>query len=223
MLNEPLENGYSFIETPFSFRNCCWFCAEPAAKVLHFPQSNNYVFNCPHPPLSLRTCQECYLPANKSRANAIWFVFKEVKSFLIKQYQKDLAIGINWTQEELANSEFEGGNFAGFQRSAWFMYEVAKKRVNFQGWPLIVDGINIEELQYSEEKSFSFDNIEYPCIDDAINHYAQAFFIPVDFFKEVLVAVGLERFAYAVRFCRLLVGTTPNERKAALKNLIEDE
>ena len=91
----------------------------------------------------------------------------------------------------------------------------------FQGWPLIVNGINIEALKWSEEQSFSFDNVEYPSIEDAINHYAQTFFLPVDYFKEVLLAVGLERFAYAVRFCRLLVGTTPNERKAALKNLME--
>lgn len=223
MLNELPKNGYSPIETPFSFRHCCWFCAEPAAKVFHFPQANNHVINCPHPALSLHSCQECFVPANKSRANSIWLVFREVKSFLIKQYQKDLAIGINWTQEELANSEFEDGNFAGFQRSAWFMYEIAKKRVNFQGWPLIVNGINIEALKWSEEQSFSFDNVEYPSIEDAINHYAQTFFLPIDYFKEVLIAVGLDKFAYAVRFCRLLVGATPNERKAALINLMEDE
>ena len=217
-----MQADHPLIETPFSYRNCCWFCQEPAAKLFHFPQSNNFVVNCVHPSLSLYCCNECFFPANKSKASSIWLVFKEVKSFLIKTYQKDLAIGINWTQEELANSQFEGGNFEGFKRSAWFMYEVAKKRVNFQGWPLIVSGINIEELKWGDTESFSFDNVEYPSIDDAIIHYAQAFSIPSDYFKEVLSHVGLERFSFAVRFCRLLVGTTPNERKAALNNLIND-
>mgnify|MGYP000660466496 CR=1 FL=1 len=222
MPNVNHAHEHSFIETPFSYRNCCWFCQEPAAKVFNFPQANNFVVNCVHPPLSLNCCDECIVPANKSRATSIWLVFKEVKSFLIKQYQKDLAIGINWTQEELANSQFEGGNFEGFKRSAWFMYEVAKKRVNFKGWPLIINGINIEELKWSNSKSFTFDNVEYPSIDDAVSHYAKAFFIPPDYFKEVLVHVGEDRFAYAVRFCRLLVGATPNERKAALHSLMND-
>lgn len=217
-----LKGEYTLVETPFSYRNCCWFCQEPAAKVFNFPQENNNVVNCVHSPLSLNCCDECFVPAQKSKSTSIWSVFKDVKRFLIKHYQKDLAIGINWTQEELANSQFEEGNFEGFQRSAWFMYEVAKQRVNFKGWPLVVNGINIEELKWEEQKSFTFDGVEYPSTDDAISHYAQTFFIPVDYFKEVLVQVGLERFAYAVRFCRLLVGATPNERKAALNNLIDD-
>ncbi|MCO4799218.1 MAG: hypothetical protein KC484_08395 [Colwelliaceae bacterium] len=216
-----MQLGHPLIETPFQYRNCCWFCQEPAAKYFSFPQVNNFIVNCIHPSLSLYCCNECYVPANKSKASSIWLVFKEVKSYLIKKYQKDLAIGVNWTQEELANSQFENGNFEGFQRSAWFMFEVAKKRVNFNGWPLVIDGLNIEELKWEVKESFIFDGIEYPSIDDAILHYAQAFFIPEDYFKEVVVNVGSTKFSYAVRFCRLLIGTTPNERKAALKNLLD--
>lgn len=212
---------HPLIETPFNYRNCCWFCQEPAAKCFSFPQVNNFIVNCIHPALSLNCCNECFVPANKSKAPSIWLVFKEVKSYLIKTYQKDLAIGVNWTQEELANSQFENGNFEGFQRSAWFMYEVAKQRVNFNGWPLVVDGQNIEELKWEVKENFIFDGIEYPSIDDAMLHYSQAFFIPEEYFKEVVINVGSDKFSYAVRFCRLLIGSTPNERKAALKNLLD--
>lgn len=209
---------YSLVETPFQYRHCCWFCNEPAAKVFEFPQYDNYVVSPTHPSLAVRCCSECFGSANKSKVNSIWLVFNEVKRFLIKKYHKDLAIGINWTQEELNNSQFESGNFAGFQKSAWFMYEVAKARVNFNGWPLIINGINIDEAEYSVSR-FIFDGVEYPSYEDAITHYAKTFILPKEFFRKVLSITGLEKFAYAVRFCRLLVGATPNEREAALKEL----
>ncbi|MEW6992089.1 hypothetical protein AADZ91_15575 [Colwelliaceae bacterium 6441] len=214
-----MQDAYPFIETPFNFRHCCWFCREPAARVFSFPQVNNIVFNCIHPPLNLACCQECLIPANHSKATSIWLVVNDVKTFLLKRYQKDLAIGINWTKAELADSQFEEGSFAGFQRSAWFMYEVAKKRINFSGWPLIVNGVNIDELKYQVKECFHFDDVDYPDIDNAIAHYAKTLSLPESFFKEVLAYFGNEKFADTVRFCRLLVGATPEERKAALRSL----
>lgn len=207
---------YAPVESPFEFRNCCWFCQEPAAKVYQFPQTDNHVIDCIHPPLSLLTCNECYIPATKSNGNSIWQVWQQVKSFLIKKYQKDLAIGLNWTKEELENSQFEGGNFEGFQRSAWFMFEVAQARVNFKGWPLIINGLNIDEMREQTQTDFIFDGLAYPSIDVAIVHYAQTFKLPLAYFRQVLAYLGPENFAKAVRFCRLLVGATPDERTSAL-------
>ena len=227
-------------ETPFKKRHCCWFCGEPSQVSFIVPaeskivtnERNNYLLrSCPHPMISVPTCRECQQLASKADENSIWAVKEQVKRQLLKRYAKDLAIGINWTEQELANSGFEQGNFAGFARSAWFMYEVAKERVNYLGWPLVANGIELDEVdvELDEGATFSFDGVLYPSLADAITHYAKVFFLDEVYFTAVLqylskanvdgITVDEKSFAQAVRFCRLLVNATPNERKVAFKAL----
>jgi len=214
-------------ETPFNKRHDCWFCGEP----------NQYVFtylNSFEPPtlenqfisqLSLPSCKECYQVAKKSVVNAkheglhlsIWTIKSEVKQYLVEYYRKDLAIGINWTKRELEESEFGQGNFAGFQRSAWFMFELAKARVNYVSWPLIVDGITV--LDEYLEQSFHFDDVVYPNVEQATQHYANTFLLSLDYFRSVLELLGNDDFSKAVRFCRLLVAATTFEQQQALRQL----
>jgi hypothetical protein len=139
----------NIIDISFEYRHLCWLCGEPSQVFFTFPHrfyadifNDAYVVHdCPHPLLSVPSCQECRSLASKAEVNSIWAVKAVVKKGLKRIYKKDLAIGINWTKEELANSQFEGGNFAGFQKSAWFMFEVAKQRVDFNGWPIVLAGI----------------------------------------------------------------------------------
>ena len=204
----------TYIDVPFNYRHHCWFCSEPAGHSFTFPHSNYLVFDCPHGKLTLPSCLECSRAASKAKVRSIWQVEKSVKVYLIEKYRKDLAIGLNWTQSELANSGFEEGSFAGFQKSAWFMYEVAKDRVNFKGWPLVLDGIEIENED--GEREFCFDGVCYPSIDEALEHYSLNFDLDLAFFRRVLAKMGSANFARAVRFCRLYVGATPNEKLRAL-------
>jgi hypothetical protein len=137
------------IDIPFECRHLCWFCGEPPKEDFIFPHrfyadlfNDAYVVHhCPHPLLAVPSCQECYQLAFKAEVDSIWAVKAVVKKGLKRIYKKDLAIGINWTKEELANSQFEGGNFSGFQKSAWFIFEIAKQRVDFNGWPIVVGGM----------------------------------------------------------------------------------
>jgi len=237
-LTNPVSSSVIATETPFNKRRCCWFCGEPNNIQFVFPShsslssyqgDNSLLVTCPHPVISVPSCSECHKLAKKARVHTIWAVKDFVKRQLIKHHAKDLAIGINWTQEELASSEFEDGNFAGFARSAWFIYEVAKGRVNYLGWPLTVNGLELDELQLDEkiEEAFAFDGVLFPSLADAISHYAKTFLLNEHYISEVLQHLGNgdvdERsFARAVRFCRLLVNATPNERKVALKALISD-
>ena len=211
----PVHNNV--IETPFKHRHQCWFCAEPADSLFTFPHQRHLVFDCPHPTLTVPSCTECCSMAAKARVRNIWHVKQQVKMSLMKKYQKDLAIGLNWTQEELANAGFEGGSFEGFQRSAWFMYEVAKARINFRGWPIVLDGIELEKDIGAE--SFNFDGICYPSIEEAIEHYCENFSLDSTFLRQILAKIGSNKFARAVRFCRLYIGATPNEKAKALKEL----
>jgi len=207
----------TIIDIPFSKRHHCWFCGEPNQYLFTFPHGNRFVFRCPHPELQVPACKECNQIAQRVEADSIWAVDTQVKQRLMVAYKKDLAIGLNWTQEELANSEFEGGSFEGFQRSAWFMYEVAKQRINYQGWPIFIDGLEVE-VDYSKP-CFIADGIVYPSINDAIEHYCYSFDLNNSFFRKVLSKMGEQRFIHAVRYTRLFIGSTPNEQANALKEI----
>ncbi|TYK65694.1 hypothetical protein CWS31_009990 [Colwellia echini] len=225
-------------ETPFDKRHCCWFCGEPSHVSFNFPPSSNtssaiyntnyLVVNCPHPRISVPCCSECKSLARKAEVDNIWAVNAFVKKQLLKIYAKHLAIGVNWTQEELASSEFEHGNFAGFARSAWFVYEVAKGRVSYAGWPLIANGVVLDESVYEElqaEELFHFDGVAYPSVTAAIEHYAGIFLLDQGYVNAVLQYmadghIDEKSFAKTIRFCRLLVNATQSELKVAFLTLI---
>jgi hypothetical protein len=224
-------------ETPFNYRHCCWFCGEPHQGFFTFPtqQGSEDEFDMlivdaqfTHPALFVESCHECRTFASQPSLSSIWEVRRFVKEKLITTYAKHLAIGVNWTQEELANSDFEQGNFAGFARSAWFMFEVAKGRVNFQGWPLVIDGVELNEMDYSTRvvETFGFDGVLYPSISEAVTYYCNVFYIDKSYFYKVLRCIVSEGsdidqalFAKTVRFCRLLVNASSHERKVALQGL----
>lgn len=224
-------------ETPFNDRHRCWFCGEPHQGFFIFPteQYNEDDINiltvnvqCAHPRLIVESCHECRKFASQHSLSTIWAVRRFVKEKLITTYEKHLAIGVNWTKEELANSDFEQGNFEGFARSAWFMFEVAKGRVNYQGWPLVIDGIELDEMDYSTQtiETFSFDGVFYPSISEAVKYYCNVFYIDEGYFYKVLRCIVSESsdinhssFAKTVRFCRLLVNASSHERKLALQGL----
>jgi hypothetical protein len=160
--------------------------------------------------------------AKKSDVNSIWAVNDVVKRALMKCYRKHLAIGINWTPEELNNSEFQQGSFAGFARSAWFMYEVARDRVNYNSWPLVINGVELVDDR--EKDAFNFDGVLYACLDEAVQHYAKTFYIDSHYFSAVLDKmsegnVTSTHFAQTVRFCRLLINSSALERNQAFEQL----
>ncbi|MFD2166021.1 hypothetical protein ACFSJY_07040 [Thalassotalea euphylliae] len=135
----------------------------------------------------------------------------------MRAYRKDLAIGINWTKEELANAGLEGGTFESFQKCAWMMYEIARERVNFPGWTVVHAGVEVEHSEYRAE--FTFDGVVYPSVDEAVSHYVQIFGIRKEVFRQTLAKVGIENFAEAVMFCRIHIGATPQEIRAALRHI----
>lgn len=229
-------------ETPFNNRRLCWFCGEPNDSVFTwklFDETAEQFGN----KLSVPSCKECKKAATSAKNKAlykkeyqhfnppvslssaqtdgkytIWQLHKSVKDYLLTHYRKDLAIGVNWTKEELEQSEFESGNFAGFKKSAWFIYEVAKGRLNFKSWPLVVDGNTLLDEDSSTSK-FIFDGVEYEHIEAAILHYAQVFSLQPDYFRKVVEHMGESKFSQAVRFCRLLINASYQEKQQALREL----
>ena len=193
---------YAAIDVPFTFRHQCWFCAEPSNHSLPFPLHDDEVSQCEHIPLLLPCCQECLNIAKQNQLSASHIdTFRlKLKKALSLRYKKHLDIGNNWTKEELEQSEFTGKAFEGFKKSAWMMFEIAQGRMEFQGWPIIVNGLEISAFT---QPSFTFDGEEFPHLEAAVQEYAKRFHINSAYLSAVVEKIGPTRFSAAIRHCRI--------------------
>ncbi len=168
-------------------------------------------------PILIPSCQECFGICRGIKAGGLDLLRDKVKEGLHKKYQKHLQIGVNWTKEELEESEFEGKALEGFRESAWAMYEIAKGRVNYTGWPLTIDGLPVASM--STAFHVEFDGITYTSINQAVEQLAKAYAIPQAYLEDVVQLVGRDRLAYAIRFAKTTYGYSAAEREASIGSL----
>ncbi|WP_028762001.1 hypothetical protein [Shewanella colwelliana] len=204
---------FPLIDIPFTQRHTCWFCSEPCNAIFNY-QAHHYT---PHPSLSLPCCKECLSFASKAPLTSIWDCQMAVKDELMRRYAKHLAIGENWTEQELAESEFSCKVFEGFKKSAWFMYQVAKQRVSASGWPLSLNGVSLDASQY--DLGFMFDGVNYTSISSAVEHYSNMLGLDKLFLQDLVSLVGRERFGYAVRICRINIVSTKAVKRQVLADM----
>lgn len=211
--------SYHEIEIPFNYRFTCWFCGEPSHKHIKFP-ANDYEINIlEHAPLLIPSCKECAGLIKRSAFPSIYAYQKAIKQALTKKHQKTLSIGSKWTKQELLESELEGSAFEGFKRSAWPMFEMMQARVNYQGWPIIVDNRLIENE--SAQTSFEFDGVTYMSLDDAVQYAVNTFFLDEALFTRVLSVLGKNKFSQAIRLCRLYPKLTAETREQVFLEILE--
>lgn len=201
------------VDIPFSCRHSCWFCAEPCEHVFAFRASPH----AEHASLSVPACKECLTLARQHTLTSIYECRIAVKDALMKRYAKHLAIGLNWTREELEESEFSCKILGGFKRSAWFMYEVARDRINAKGWPLCIDGVPLRDE--TPNTGFDFDGLHYSSVFAAIEHYAKNFALDKDFLQALTAICGRDRFAFAVRLARLNIAADKRTKKQLIREL----
>ena len=130
-----------------------------------------------------------------------------------------MSIGSNWTKKELEESELEGSAFEGFKRSAWPMFEMMQARINYQGWPLIINNTRLEVN--SDNDSFEFDGVVYVSLDDVVNHAVKTFFLDETLFTRVLSVLGKNKFSQAIRLCRLYPNLTPKTREDVFLEILD--
>lgn len=140
-----------------------------------------------------------------------------VKDALMRIYAKHLAIGINWTEEELAESEFSCKVFEGFKKSAWMMYQIARDRINAPGWPLVLEGEEIDDQGYNA--GFEFDGVTFNSVNAAIQYYSTQFTLDPQFFAELLRLVGRARFNYALRLARIHIAAAKEMKRQVLQDV----
>ncbi|MCT7940249.1 hypothetical protein [Shewanella holmiensis] len=209
------------VDIPFEKRHTCWFCDEPCNAELAYWR----MAHTPHPSLTVPTCNECLLLAKKQLLTSIWECREAVKDQLMQRYSQDLAIGINWTEQELEESEFECKIFGGFKKSAWMMYQIAQKRINAPGWVLSIDGEQFDEdplFAGSNTLGFEFDGLQFNNLTQAIKHYSAVLALDQAFLQQLVTLLGKDKFAHAVKLARLNIGITKSMQQKILNELIED-
>jgi len=200
-------------DIPFDKRHICWFCGEPCKDLFEYHATPH----APHPSLALPCCSECLKLAKQHPLTSIWDCRMAVKDALMAIYAKHLAIGINWTEAELAESEFSCKVFEGFKKSAWMMYQIARDRINYPGWPILIDGVELECQQGSAQ--FEFDGVTYSSLPAAIHYYSKQFCLDAAFFAELVRLVGRQRFNYALRLARIHIAAAKEMKRQVIADV----
>ncbi|MGZ9898166.1 hypothetical protein [Shewanella gaetbuli] len=211
----------TLVDIPFDKRHLCWFCEEPCNLHLSYWRMPH----TPHPSLSVPACSECLKIAKQQLLTSIWDCREAVKDQLMTRYQKDLAIGVNWTEQELQESEFDCKIFGGFKKSAWMMYQIAKQRMNAKGWPLSIDGVVLENdpFQFGQASlDFEFDGLQFTHLTQAIKHYSDAMALDNGFLTQLVTLLGKDNFGHAIKLARLNNGVTKTMQQKILAELMED-
>lgn len=210
---------YPRIEIPFNYRNTCWFCGEPNDKNINFPKKAYEANIVSHKPICLPSCKECAAIVQRSAFTSIYAYRSAIKQALVKKHQKVLSIGSNWTEQELLESELEGSAFEGFKRSAWPMFKMMQARINYMGWPVIIN--NDQVIEEQDNQTFEFDGVIYTCLDDAVNHAVNTFFLDEQLFTRVLSVLGKSKFTQAIRLCRLYPNLNTKQRESVFLEILD--
>ena len=212
---------YPYIDIPFNLRHTCWFCGEPSNHSVEFPKTASLFAKVGHAPIALPACKECTSVKYSKDLTSIWAVRGQIKHALIDKYAKHLGIGENWTEQELIDSEFTGSTLGGFGRSAWKMYQIAKQRVEYQGWPLSLDNIAIEA--YDETSGFEFEGTRYASLHSCIDYFTKAAGVDKELLSELVNIVSSERFSYALRIAKLNKNISNTKRLAIIDEVLLQE
>ncbi len=111
----------------------------------------------------------------------------------------------------------DGKALEGFRISGWKMFEIAKERVNYAGWPINIDGLPCYDVTTTYQ--FEYDGIIYTSLNHAVTQLAALYAIPQPYLEQVIELVGRDKMTYALRFCKTTYGYSPAERESSLASL----
>lgn len=151
--------------------------------------------------MSIPACSECQSFTYPNNLNSIWALRASIKQALISKYTKHLAIGENWTEQELVDSDFSGAILGGFGKSAWQMYEIAKQRVAFQGWAVSMDDIPLDS--FDDTSGFEFNGTNYLSLNTCIDFFVDAIDVDRELLTQLIAIVTPSRFDHALKIAKL--------------------
>ncbi|OEF23108.1 hypothetical protein [Aliivibrio logei] len=212
---------YSLIDIPFNLRHVCWFCGEPSFDLLSFPKATHQIRQITHQGIDLPACKECLSLPAAGVSESIWSFRDKIKHDLMNKYAKHLGIGLQWTEAELAESEFDGAILEGFGKSAWPMYEIAKARVEYTGWDLTIDNEALDG--YDESSGYEFDGIRYLSIQTCIEHHVKALSLDLVLLETLVEIVGSDRFGYALKIAKFNREISSRDRNTIINEILTQE
>lgn len=195
------NHSHTPIDIPFNSRHTCWFCGEPSGESLLFPRDAASTVRLDHEFLAIPACNECNAIHYPKHLRSIWSLRVHVRQALITKYTKHLAIGENWTKQEINDSDFSGAILGGFGRSAWQMYEIAKQRVTFQGWPISVDDLPLDAID--DTCDFEFEGTSYASFNACVDFFVDATDIDRELTTQLIDIVSPSRFDYVLKIAKL--------------------
>jgi len=201
------------LDIPFNCRFTCWFCGEGSHKTIVTTLSTHQEYS-----LNMPICDECKSYRCHHAANSLGKLKALIKEKIVLRSAKALAIGTNWTEKELQESELNGAAFDGFKKSGWPMYLIAKERVNYSGWELCVDGVPIENT--TNDENYVFDGLTFASFISMLDYLTHTFSLHKEFLQKVITIYGNNRVIEAVKFCRLVPNESTLEREKAVSDLI---
>ncbi|MDR9831697.1 hypothetical protein RCJ22_39590 [Vibrio sp. FNV 38] len=213
--------SHTHIDVPFHLRHTCWFCGEPSADQVCLPKTAQSLKLLEHEALAIPACDECAKFGFPGSVRSIYELRDCIKHSLIDKYAKHLGIGENWTQQELQNSEFTGAILEGFGRSAWEMYQIARERVDYVGWAVVVNEMPI--LAYDDTSGFTFNKTRFPSLSACIHFYTKAAGVDKELLTELVRLVTPSRFAYALQIAKLNKRVSNIRRDEILEEVRQQE
>jgi hypothetical protein len=80
---------------------------------------------------------------------------------------------------------------------------------------------NDQLIEEQDNESFTFDGVNYTCLDDAVTHAVNTFFLDEELFTRVLSVLGKSKFSQAIRLCRLYPKLTSKQRELVFLEILD--
>jgi len=210
---------YYRIDVPSDKMYTCFYCGDFASEDDHVPPISRLSdYQClydKHQPLLVPSCKQCNRLLGPSLQPDIYQRVDHCKVLLTRKLGKYVRYGEIWDDYAAERAEFSG-SFQLFVESAAKMAEIVDARLNWEPWPVSVEGDLIERAE--EWVVLKVRNKTFTSLDHVFEHARKVDKIPPKYLEAVLEVVGISRLEYGYNICV----SNPISSEADLKRVIGD-
>ena len=214
---------YKLVDIPSDMLFTCYYCGEPASDKDHVPPVSRfhdyYALYDRHEPLLIPSCSECNSLLSDSLQPDIYKRAITCKIKLTQKLGKYVRYGEIWDEDSVEYAAFTG-DMLKFAESALKMKRIVERRLKWEGWPLSLEGVELE-IEKDEEAEVKIGNRKFATLDHLYHHARKVDKIPTKYLEAVIGIVGKSKVEYAYNFCRTNKVKSEKEMNRRLKELQE--